>query len=74
MVALRYVAGCAETQESIVLDQEIVASQVKAVDGAIGYFDFSGNMDTAIAIRTMVIDGKTIYAPAGAGIVSDEQA
>jgi hypothetical protein len=30
MVALRYVAGCAETQESIVLDQEIVASQVKA--------------------------------------------
>jgi anthranilate synthase component 1 len=39
--------------------------------GAIGYFDFSGNMDTAIAIRTMVIDGKTIYAPAGAGIVAD---
>jgi anthranilate synthase component I len=39
--------------------------------GAIGYFDFSGNMDTAIAIRTMVIDGGTIYAQAGAGIVAD---
>ena len=39
--------------------------------GAIGYFDFSGNMDTAIAIRTMVIDGGTIYVPAGAGIVAD---
>jgi anthranilate synthase component 1 len=39
--------------------------------GAIGYFGFSGNMDTAIAIRTMVIDGRTIYAPAGAGIVAD---
>jgi anthranilate synthase component 1 len=39
--------------------------------GAIGYFDFSGNMDTAIAIRTMVIDRGTIYVPAGAGIVAD---
>ena len=39
--------------------------------GAIGYFGFSGNMDTAIAIRTMVIDGGTIYAQAGAGIVAD---
>jgi anthranilate synthase component 1 len=39
--------------------------------GAVGYFDFSGNMDTAIAIRTMVIEGDTIYAEAGAGIVAD---
>jgi anthranilate synthase component 1 len=39
--------------------------------GAIGYFGFSGNMDTAIAIRTMVIDGGTIYGEAGAGIVAD---
>ncbi len=39
--------------------------------GAVGYFDFSGNMDTAIAIRTMVVDGQTIYAEAGAGIVAD---
>ena len=39
--------------------------------GAVGYFGFSGNMDTAIAIRTMVIDGGTVYAQAGAGIVAD---
>ena len=39
--------------------------------GAIGYFGFSGNMDTCIAIRTMVIDGGTIYVGAGAGIVAD---
>lgn len=39
--------------------------------GAIGYFDFSGNMDTCIAIRTMVIDAGTIYVGAGAGIVAD---
>ncbi len=39
--------------------------------GAIGYFDFCGNMDTCIGIRTMVIDGGTIYVQAGAGIVAD---
>jgi anthranilate synthase component 1 len=39
--------------------------------GAVGYFDFAGNMDTCIAIRTMVIQGGTIYGQAGAGIVAD---
>jgi anthranilate synthase component 1 len=40
--------------------------------GVVGYFDFSGNLDTAIAIRTMVIapDG-TATVQAGAGIVAD---
>jgi anthranilate synthase component 1 len=40
--------------------------------GTVGYFDFSGNLDTAIAIRTMVIapDG-TATVQAGAGIVAD---
>ncbi len=39
--------------------------------GAIGYFDFAGNMDTAIAIRTAYISGETAYVQAGAGIVAD---
>ena len=39
--------------------------------GAVGYFDFSGNMDTCIALRTMVIQGKTAYVQAGAGVVAD---
>ncbi len=40
--------------------------------GVVGYFDFSGNLDTAIAIRTMVVapDG-TASVQAGAGIVAD---
>jgi len=39
--------------------------------GAVGYVDFGGNMDTCIALRTMVIvDGK-VYAQVGAGIVAD---
>ena len=39
--------------------------------GAIGYIDFCGNMDTCIALRTMVIQGETVYVQAGAGIVAD---
>jgi anthranilate synthase component 1 len=39
--------------------------------GAVGYVDFSGNMDTCIAIRTMVICGGKVYIQAGAGIVAD---
>lgn len=39
--------------------------------GAVGYFDFSGNMDTCIAIRTMVVTEDKVYIQAGAGIVAD---
>jgi len=39
--------------------------------GAVGYVDFSGNMDTCIALRTMVMVGSTAYVQAGAGIVAD---
>ena len=39
--------------------------------GAVGYFDFSGNMDTAIAIRTIVIKDGTAHVQAGGGIVAD---
>ena len=39
--------------------------------GAVGYFSFSGNMDTAINIRTIVIKDRSAYIQAGAGIVAD---
>lgn len=39
--------------------------------GAVGYFSFSGNMDTCINIRTVVIQGNKAYIQAGAGIVAD---
>ena len=41
--------------------------------GAVGYFDFSGNMDTCIAIRTLQVSGNRIYIGAGAGIVADSE-
>ena len=39
--------------------------------GAVGYLDFSGNLDTCIALRTAVVaDGKA-WVQAGAGVVAD---
>jgi anthranilate synthase component 1 len=39
--------------------------------GAVGYIDYSGNMDTCIALRTLVVKGNQAYVQAGAGIVAD---
>ncbi len=39
--------------------------------GCVGYFSFSGQMDTCIVIRTIVMRGDTCYLQAGAGIVAD---
>lgn len=39
--------------------------------GCVGYFDFAGNVDMAIAIRTAVLKGEVAYVQAGAGIVLD---
>ena len=37
----------------------------------VGYFDFSGNLDTCITIRTIVATGGRAYVQAGAGVVAD---
>jgi anthranilate synthase component 1 len=39
--------------------------------GAVGYVSFTGNLDFAIAIRTLVSRGDTIHVQAGAGLVAD---
>ena len=39
--------------------------------GGVGYFDFAGNSDVAIAIRTAVIADGVAHVQAGAGIVAD---
>ncbi len=41
--------------------------------GAVGYLSWSGNMDTAIAIRTAVIKDGTLHIQAGAGVVADSR-
>jgi anthranilate synthase component 1 len=42
-----------------------------AYAGAIGYLSFTGNMDTCITIRTIVVSNGQLYVQAGAGIVAD---
>ena len=39
--------------------------------GAVGYININGDLDLAIAIRTMIIKDQTAYVQAGAGIVAD---
>lgn len=41
--------------------------------GLVGYFSFSGNLDSCITIRTIVTKGNTAYIQAGAGIVADSR-
>jgi anthranilate synthase component 1 len=42
--------------------------------GAVGYIDFSGNVDTAIALRTLVASHGKAWVQAGAGVVADSDA
>ena len=51
--------------------EELEPSRREVYGGAVGYFSFSGNMDMAIAIRTLVVQGNRVHLQAGAGIVAD---
>jgi len=64
------VSGAAKVRAMEIIDElEPVKRGVYA--GAVGYLSWSGNMDTAIAIRTAVIKDNTLNIQAGAGIVYD---
>ena len=41
--------------------------------GCVGYFDYHGNMDTCIALRTMLAKDGKLYVQAGGGIVADSE-
>ena len=53
--------------------QELETFKRQLYCGSIGYISFNGNIDTNIAIRTLVSDGKQLVFWAGGGIVSDSQ-
>ncbi|HEY5285311.1 MAG TPA: anthranilate synthase component I [Polyangia bacterium] len=53
--------------------EEVEPSRRGVYGGAVGYLSYTGNMDLAIAIRTLVTTGDTIHVQAGAGIVADSQ-
>src|SRR6266571_8288378 len=50
---------------------ELEAEQRGVYAGAVGYFSHSGNQETAIALRTMVIKDGRAYIQAGCGVVAD---
>ncbi len=64
------VSGAPKVRAMEIID-ELEPTQRGIYAGAVGYVDFSGNLDTCIAIRTMVVRGETIFIQAGAGIVAD---
>jgi anthranilate synthase component 1 len=64
------VSGAPKVRAMEVID-EIEPHKRGPYGGAVGYIDFTGNMDTCIALRTLVIHEGVIYVQAGAGIVAD---
>ncbi len=63
-------SGAPKVRAMEIID-ELEATRRGVYGGCIGYVDYSGNMDTAIAIRTMVVKDGEIFLQAGAGIVAD---
>jgi anthranilate synthase component 1 len=64
------VSGAPKVRAMQIID-EIEPHRRGPYAGAVGYLDFTGNMDTCIALRTLVMVGQTAYVQAGAGIVAD---
>jgi anthranilate synthase component I len=64
------VSGAPKVRAMQVID-EMEPTKRGPYAGAIGYIDFTGNMDTCIALRTMVVQGPKVHVQAGMGIVYD---
>ena len=64
------VSGAPKVRAMEIID-ELEPNRRGPYAGAVGYIDFNGNMDTCIALRTMVLHEKKAYVQAGAGIVAD---
>jgi anthranilate synthase component 1 len=64
------VSGAPKVRAMEIID-ELEPTRRGVYAGAVGYVDFTGTLDTCIAIRTMVVRDGTIYVQAGAGIVAD---
>ena len=67
------VSGAPKVRAMEIID-ELEPAKRGPYAGVVGYLDFSGNIDTAIAIRTMLVSGGRASVQAGAGIVADSLA
>ena len=64
------VSGAPKVRAMQIID-EVEPTKRGPYGGAVGYIDFTGNMDTCIALRTLIIKGNTAYIQAGGGVVFD---
>ena len=64
------VSGAPKVRAMEIID-ELEPTKRGPYAGAVGYFDYRGNMDTCITLRTMVIKNQRVYIQAGAGLVAD---
>jgi anthranilate synthase component 1 len=64
------VSGAPKIRAMEIID-ELEPVRREVYSGAVGYLGWSGNMDTAIAIRTAVIRNGRLYVQVGAGVVHD---
>lgn len=64
------VSGAPKVRAMEIID-ELEPTKRGPYAGAVGYFDYRGNMDTCITLRTMVIKDHRVYIQAGAGLVAD---
>ncbi len=64
------VSGAPKVRAMEIID-EVEPQRRGPYAGAVGYVDFNGNMDTCIALRTIVVQENKAYVQAGAGIVAD---
>jgi anthranilate synthase component 1 len=74
LVAATFPAGTlsgAPKPMAMTIIEELEKSKRGVYGGCVGYFDFAGNIDTAIAIRSTVIKNEVAYVQAGAGVVAD---
>jgi anthranilate synthase component 1 len=64
------VSGAPKVRAMEIID-EIEPHRRGPYAGAVGYIDFAGNMDTCIALRTVVVQNGKAYVQVGAGMVAD---
>jgi len=66
------VTGAPKVRAMEIID-ELENRKRKTYAGSVGYFSFSGNLDSCITIRTILIKGGKAYIQAGAGLVADSR-
>jgi len=66
------VSGAPKVRAMEIID-ELEPTRRGAYSGAVLYFDYSGNLDSCIALRTMYVRGDRAYIQAGGGIVADSE-